>query len=289
MIQTRVCKECRLEFEGGPRAYYCPTCRAERTRERDRLHKQKLRSGGADIRKLGSIDTCERCSKPYTVEGGLQRFCPECQPIHALAYDRETSLPFYHANKDRINPPRKIKRRKRGNTCSWCKNEFDPINGSTTCSTECKRQLINFKARIYRANMSDKNTILGKRFGRLLVIKEIARKGKERQFLCKCDCNKIIPVLMLSLKSGNTKSCGCLKRDAAQSKVKDLVGQRFGRLVVRERSYDKSYNYNAFWLCDCDCGETRVVSSPDLKNGVAEYCRAKCPLKPKRQKSPSTD
>lgn len=143
MIQDRTCRECSNVFQGGPRAYYCPECRAERSRERDRLHKQKLRAGGDGIRKIGSEDTCERCGKQYIVQAGLQRFCPDCRPIHTAEYDRETALPFYHANKETINPQRNKKRRKRDNKCAWCDKEFEPINGSTTCSPDCKRQLNN--------------------------------------------------------------------------------------------------------------------------------------------------
>lgn len=141
MLQDRQCIKCKTSFKGGPRAYYCPNCRDERTKETNRNHKRKKRLGLT--RSIGSKDTCERCGEQYTVEAGLQRFCPDCQPIHAAEYDRKTALPFYHANKERINPPRKIRRRKRGNICAWCRKEFEPENGSTTCSDECKRQDIN--------------------------------------------------------------------------------------------------------------------------------------------------
>ncbi|MDT2182425.1 hypothetical protein P7H07_19215, partial [Paenibacillus larvae] len=45
------------------------------------------------------------------VNAGLQRFCPDCQPIHAAEHDRRTSLEYYTANKDTINPARNQKRR----------------------------------------------------------------------------------------------------------------------------------------------------------------------------------
>lgn len=155
MLQDRTCRQCDVTFRGGPRAYYCPDCRAERSRKAGAEHKRRKRRGL--VRELGSVDTCERCGKPYTVQGGLQRFCPECQPIHAAEYDRETSLTFYHENKERINPPRKMKRRKRGNTCIICEAIFEPINGSTTCSAECKRKLANKKTREWYAQQKEKN------------------------------------------------------------------------------------------------------------------------------------
>lgn len=53
--------------------------------------------------------------------------------------------------------------------------------------------------------------LIGKRFGRLTVI-EYARKNKwgKSLWLCICDDGNEIIVLGSSLKSGNTKSCGCL-------------------------------------------------------------------------------
>lgn len=147
MIQDRVCRECGRSFEGGPRSYYCPYCRAERKKKASRECKARERAG--ITRKIGSIDRCERCGKEYQIKGSLQRFCADCKPIHTLEYDRQTSLLFYYENKDRINPPRKIKRRKRGNTCAWCGKVFDPINGNTTCSNECKKLLSNKRTREY--------------------------------------------------------------------------------------------------------------------------------------------
>lgn len=155
MIQDRVCRECGHSFKGGPRAYYCPACRVERKKEAKRQYEARARLGTQ--RKLGSKDKCERCGIDYTVESGLQRFCPECQPIHNAEYDRMTALDFYHDNKERINPPRKLKRRKNSNICVMCGNVFEPINGSTTCSPKCKRLLANKRNRDARKKERDKN------------------------------------------------------------------------------------------------------------------------------------
>jgi hypothetical protein len=52
--------------------------------------------------------------------------------------------------------------------------------------------------------------------------------------------------------------------------AKNLIGQRFGRLIVRERSPGKYPR--AYWVCDCDCGSITVVSSSNLKCGGAQSC-----------------
>src|SRR5690606_15237063 len=101
--------ECESVFAGGPRAYFCPECRAERAKKTNAEYRRRKREG--KVRSIGSTDKCERCGNEYIVEGGLQRFCPDCQPIHAMEYDRITAIEFYHDNKDRINPVRNERRR----------------------------------------------------------------------------------------------------------------------------------------------------------------------------------
>ena len=106
-IYKRVCRECGREFEGGPRAWYCPECRYYRARERAAKYRKNHFK-----RKIGSKDVCERCGKEYTVNSGLQRYCPKCAPIVAKETDRRLSLEYYSKNKEKINPQRYLKRRK---------------------------------------------------------------------------------------------------------------------------------------------------------------------------------
>lgn len=51
----------------------------------------------------------------------------------------------------------------------------------------------------------------GQRFGRLTVLGPVGRtKGRAIVWLCRCDCGNEIEVVGRSLRSGNTRSCGCL-------------------------------------------------------------------------------
>lgn len=45
----------------------------------------------------------------------------------------------------------------------------------------------------------------------------------------------------------------------------DLIGQRFGRLIVIER-VDNDKNGRLRWLCLCDCGENIIIRYPTLWN-----------------------
>jgi hypothetical protein len=49
----------------------------------------------------------------------------------------------------------------------------------------------------------------------------------------------------------------------------DLVGRRFGKLVVLEYAYSKGKPY---WKCKCDCGNEKVINGGDLKLGKRMSC-----------------
>lgn len=52
--------------------------------------------------------------------------------------------------------------------------------------------------------------LTGQRFGRLTVESRIGTKNKSSLWLCRCDCGAMTQVPSNSLRTGNTKSCGCL-------------------------------------------------------------------------------
>lgn len=53
-------------------------------------------------------------------------------------------------------------------------------------------------------------------------------------------------------------------------KIKDIKGQRFGRLVALELKEIK--NHRAMWLCRCDCGNETIKYSKVLLNGDTKSC-----------------
>lgn len=52
-------------------------------------------------------------------------------------------------------------------------------------------------------------------------------------------CGKLFRAAISNIKSGNTKSCGCMTKKIISDKLtKDIAGQRFGNLVAcRETEY----------------------------------------------------
>jgi hypothetical protein len=65
--------------------------------------------------------------------------------------------------------------------------------------------------------MSKKVPMIGKRFGRLVVLKESGHLGPFLAFECQCDCGNTLKVRGPSLRNKNTTSCGCLQKETAGS------------------------------------------------------------------------
>lgn len=55
--------------------------------------------------------------------------------------------------------------------------------------------------------------MIGKKYGRLTVLKRVDLDRKEPTVLCRCDCGNEIKVSANSLRTGNTKSCGCIAHE----------------------------------------------------------------------------
>ena len=95
--------------------------------------------------------------------------------------------------------------------------------------------------------------LTGKKFGKLTVLNQeedyIQANGRHRsRWKCICECGNECIVDGDALRTGNTKSCGCLKH---RKFAKDLTGQRFGKLTVVGRS-PKYLNQKVYWHCKCD-------------------------------------
>ncbi len=67
-------------------------------------------------------------------------------------------------------------------------------------------------------NMSNYIDLSGQKFGRLTVIERLFERRnhdyRSALWLCRCDCGNEVRTYAGYLKSGNTKSCGCLHKEA---------------------------------------------------------------------------
>ena len=107
--------------------------------------------------------------------------------------------------------------KKHGKTVWLCKcdcgNEIsvsvDQLTSKHTKSCGC------LKHQVGQHLMTD---IKGLKFGRLTVINCAGSRNHRAIWLCACECGSHIIVSGKRLRSGHTKSCGCLQKDAVISK-----------------------------------------------------------------------
>lgn len=109
--------------------------------------------------------------------------------------------------------------------------------------------------------------LLGKRFGRLVVVKQLkANSRRQIEWLCKCDCGGETIANTSILNSGKKVSCGCAYK-------MDLSAQRFGRLTVLEEIPERRGPHRrVVWQCRCDCGNLTKATTADLRQGKRVSC-----------------
>lgn len=97
----------------------------------------------------------------------------------------------------------------------------------------------------------------------MTVLKKVKKpdhlKKKEVYWECLCECGNKIIVPSSNLKSMNTQSCGC-----SRILAKEMIGLKFGRLIVLE--YLEIKNNKTYVRCLCECGNEIILSSSTLKN-----------------------
>ena len=109
--------------------------------------------------------------------------------------------------------------------------------------------------------------LTNQKFGKLTVLeRDYETKKKGTYWKCQCDCGNIVSVLSQHLRSGHTKSCGCLKEE-------NLIGQRFHKVVVLKKDEEKSgQNNGLYWICQCDCGNIFSTQGRELRSGHTKSC-----------------
>lgn len=125
------------------------------------------------------------------------------------------------------------------------------------------------------------NDLSGATYGRLTIRAHVDRPEtvkthRGRYVECQCVCGTVIVVSLNGLKTGHTKSCGCLQRERVQEANArnhfDAIGKRFGRLVVLRELSEKDKSRSHLVECFCDCGNTTITRTSSLKRGNKISC-----------------
>ena len=150
--------------------------------------------------------------------------------------------------------------------CS-CGNEFDTTSGELLKGNVRSCGCLRRDMTIERCT----KPMIGKTFGRLTVI-DFSHKGKGGNYYkCRCSCNNIVIVKGTDIRSGNTRSCGCLLKDITANRRKDLTGQRFGKLQVLSMC-PPVVGEDTRFVCQCDCGSIVEVLGYSLQIGETMSC-----------------
>ena len=116
-----------------------------------------------------------------------------------------------------------------------------------------------------------KPILAGQRFGMLTAVEPAEKIHGRGAWLCRCDCGRERIVRTSDLKGDRIWSCGCSNRHG-HTTLKDLTGQRFGRLTAVQVTDRRDRKGSAYWLCRCECGNTVEVPQDSLVSGNTTSC-----------------
>lgn len=136
-----------------------------------------------------------------------------------------------------------------------------------------------------KCNTCSKSKItFNKKYGMLTVLKRDndyvknhkIKNTRQKYYLCKCDCGKIVTKRADYLLQQDNPNCGCIKnktiKETSQKRILSLVSKKFGLLKVISQDEVKSKPGQIFWNCQCDCGNYVSVCGKHLKNGNTISC-----------------
>ena len=122
-------------------------------------------------------------------------------------------------------------------------------------------------------NMPKKIDLTNKKFGKLTVISQAEHiqtpNGRSHvAWNCQCECGNTCVIRGDTLRNNHTISCGCVQkenlRQSGLNRKLLLEGKKFGKLIVIKDSGKRDSCGGVLWECQCDCGNTILVSTSNL-------------------------
>ncbi|MBF2551593.1 AP2 domain-containing protein [Listeria seeligeri] len=113
-----------------------------------------------------------------------------------------------------------------------------------------------------------------KKYNKLTIIKDTGKRTKSGNAIyeCRCDCGNTCEITLAKLRSGHTKSCGCLIKDTANEKFKKYEGIRKNRLTLIRDTGKRTNDGKRIVLCQCECGNTCEVVFAKFNNSSTKSC-----------------
>lgn len=121
-----------------------------------------------------------------------------------------------------------------------------------------------------------RKSLVGNRYGKLVVTKMIYgrfdKKSRQRTYCeCRCDCGNIIERMQdyLTRNPSALMSCGCAHQEILDKQSIDVVGRKYGKLIVLEELKHISPRKV---VCQCDCGNIITVIKTSVLSGNTQSC-----------------
>lgn len=114
--------------------------------------------------------------------------------------------------------------------------------------------------------------LVGKRFNKL-VVEGIVFRRTRWYWRMRCVCGK--QLLLTAHQVSGKKVAACSRR----CRFGDMVGRRFGRLVVERQTKSPAgvVSHGRYWLCRCTCGRSIIKPTRNLRIGVSCGCTTRLP------------
>lgn len=100
----------------------------------------------------------------------------------------------------------------------------------------------------------------GQKFGKLKVVEFYEKTPKQTKWLCECECGNQCVVYSAHLKSGHTKSCGCISKERiknlnfktglSQTKLYRVYRNMLNRCYWEKSDMFKHYGARGIGVCD---------------------------------------
>lgn len=151
------CPDCGKQVWRPIKSIRCQQCQAELNKRHDAEHKARKSAGRS--RKIGDQYPCEACGKMYVLEGGKQRYCPDCRETQVRAnirrMNREWNRAVYGTEEGKAKraEARSLKAVPNLRACAQCGKPYETLTCGIYCSKECQAK----GQQAYQKEYSNKN------------------------------------------------------------------------------------------------------------------------------------
>lgn len=152
------CIDCGVKVVRPVKCKRCQACQDAKDRADAAVYAARRRTG--KTRKMGSIDLCKSCGKPYVVTGSRQRYCKVCAETAVHENIKAASRALgekYRADPEKHEQITQGKRRvAMKKVCAYCKNEFEGTYNGIYCSESCRKEAHRAYYKEYGAKNAEK-------------------------------------------------------------------------------------------------------------------------------------